>query len=269
MPTDVINEVALHYVVLGTGDPLVLVHGSWGDHHDWDALAPLLADEFQVVAFDRRGHSASASPAGQGTVNDDVADLAALIRHVGNGPAHVVGNSFGGSIALRLAAQNPGLIRTVSAHEPPLMTLLTNDPAAGPFVAGFGERMGVVIALLTSGQNEAAAREFVEKIALGPAQWDLLPPPARQTFVRNAGTFLDEANDPDALTVEVTTLSNYKGPVLLTQGDASPPFFAMILDTVAPALAGTKRATLEGAGHVPQMSHPKEYAEILAEHLRG
>ena len=59
MPIEVVNGVQLRYEVVGSGEPLVLVHGSWGDHHNWDLLVPLLVDRFQVVAYDRRGHSDS------------------------------------------------------------------------------------------------------------------------------------------------------------------------------------------------------------------
>src|SRR5262245_58370806 len=102
MPIEVVNGIRLRYEVAGSGEPLVLVHGSWGDHHNWDAFAPLLTDRFEVVRYDRRGHSDSECPPGQGSVTDDVADLAALIERLGNGPAHVVGNSFGAAISLRL-----------------------------------------------------------------------------------------------------------------------------------------------------------------------
>jgi pimeloyl-ACP methyl ester carboxylesterase len=269
MPIEVVNGIRLRYEVVGSGPPLVLVHGSWGDHHNWDALAPLLADEFQVVAFDRRGHSDTESPAGQGSVHDDVADLAALIERLGNGPAHVVGNSFGGSIVLRLAVRDPGLVLTLTAHEPPLMMLLADDPATAAVVNDVGQRIGAVVGLLTAGQNPEAAQQFVEQVALGPGQWEFLPPPVQQTFIRNAATFLDETNDPEALTIDVAGLANFSGPALLTQGTESPPFFGLILDKIAPALVGGKRQTIDGAGHVPQMTHPKEYAEALVSFTRG
>ncbi|MFB9727932.1 alpha/beta fold hydrolase [Haloechinothrix salitolerans] len=77
----VVNGVRLAHVDTGgTGDPLVLVHGSWGSHHNWDAVVPELAHRFRVVAYDRRGHSDSDCPLGQGSFADDVADLAALIE---------------------------------------------------------------------------------------------------------------------------------------------------------------------------------------------
>jgi pimeloyl-ACP methyl ester carboxylesterase len=268
VPNEVVNGIRLRYEVTGSGVPLVLVHGSWGDHHNWDALVPLLAHEFQVVAFDRRGHSDSESPAGQGSVNDDVADLAALIERLGDGPAHVVGNSFGASIALRLAARDPGLVRTLTAHEPPLLLLLVDDPAAASVVSEVGARIGAVAGLLSAGQNTAAAQQFVEQVALGPGQWESLPPHVQQTFIRNAATFLDEINDPEGLTIDVASLANFSGPALLTQGTESPPFFGLILDKIGAALDGAQRQTIDGAGHVPQMSHPKEYAEAVISFTR-
>jgi pimeloyl-ACP methyl ester carboxylesterase len=59
MPFATVNSVALYYEITGSGEPMVLVHGSWGDHHNWDTVVPLLSNSFQVVTFDRRGHSQS------------------------------------------------------------------------------------------------------------------------------------------------------------------------------------------------------------------
>src|SRR4029078_13549833 len=83
-----VNGVRLFWDLRGeTGDLLVLVHGSWGNHHNWDPVVPGLARCFRVLTYDRRGHSQSERPDGQGHVEEDVADLAALIDHIGHGPA--------------------------------------------------------------------------------------------------------------------------------------------------------------------------------------
>ena len=57
-----------------------------------------------------------------------MADLAALIEHFGLAPAWVIGNSFGGSITLRLAGERSDLLRGVMVHEPPLFSLVADDP---------------------------------------------------------------------------------------------------------------------------------------------
>ncbi|TMK54544.1 MAG: alpha/beta fold hydrolase, partial [Actinobacteria bacterium] len=63
-----VNGIELYYEVSGSGEPLVLVHGSWGDHHNWDPVVVPLAESFRVVTYDRRGHSASERSAKQGSV---------------------------------------------------------------------------------------------------------------------------------------------------------------------------------------------------------
>src|SRR5437763_15755366 len=96
MPITVINGLHLYSESHGAnGAPAVLVHGSWGDHHNWDAVVPGLASTCRVLTYDRRGHSQSERLASQGSVEEDVADLAALIETNHLAPAHVVGNSFG------------------------------------------------------------------------------------------------------------------------------------------------------------------------------
>lgn len=60
------SGVELFYDVRGAGEPLVLVHGSWGDHHSWDPVVAPLSASFEVVVYDRRGHSQSERPAGRG-----------------------------------------------------------------------------------------------------------------------------------------------------------------------------------------------------------
>src|SRR5690349_4698413 len=136
MPTARLNGVSLYYELAGDdGPPLVLVHGSWGDHENWSTVATDLSKHFRLLTYDRRGHSRSERPAAQGSVHEDVDDLAALLEQLGLAPAHIVGNSFGAAIVLRLAARRPGLFRSLAIHEPPLLGVLATDPAFGPMAS--------------------------------------------------------------------------------------------------------------------------------------
>lgn len=64
-----VNGVQLFYELHGRCDtPLVLVHGSWGSHHNWNLVVPSLAESFRVLAYDRRGHSDSQRLTAQGSV---------------------------------------------------------------------------------------------------------------------------------------------------------------------------------------------------------
>lgn len=112
-----VNGMRLSYEISGAGDiPLVLVHGSWVSRHSWDLVVPGLAESLRVLTYDRRGHSERERPTRQGSVHEDVADLAAPHRACGT-RARVGGwNSFGASITLRLAGKHPDLFRGVLAR---------------------------------------------------------------------------------------------------------------------------------------------------------
>ncbi|MGW4379704.1 alpha/beta fold hydrolase [Kitasatospora sp. NPDC004531] len=263
MPLARVNGVGLHYELAGDGDPLVLVHGSWTDHVTWGAVAPALAERYRVLAYDRRGHSRSERPAGQGSRAEDEQDLAALIETFDLAPAHVAGNSFGASTALGLAARRPELFRSLAAHEPPLMGIVADDPELRPLMRTLGEKLDSVRARLRAGEDRAGAEQFVEEVALGPGNWAQLPDWLRDTLVANAPTFLDELADPDWQFLDLAGLSGYLGPALLTHGTESPPWFAAIVARLGEALPRAEVQVLVDAGHVPHVSHPEEYLRSL------
>jgi pimeloyl-ACP methyl ester carboxylesterase len=264
MATTQVNGIQLFYELTGTGAvPLVLVHGSWDSHHDWDLVVPRLAEAFRVLTYDRRGHSQSERPPGPGSVHEDVADLAALIEHLGLGPAWVVGNSFGASITLRLAGARPDLFRGLIAHEPPLFSLLGDDPALAPLLADVQQHIGAVVARIAAGDHAGAAEQFAETVALGRGTWVQMPSDVRQTLIENAPTFLDEARDPEQLAFDLAWLQAFSRPALLTRGDHSPPPFAPVVAKLAEALPRVEVVTLPGAGHIPHATHPEAYVEAI------
>ncbi|MGW3045463.1 alpha/beta fold hydrolase [Kitasatospora sp. NPDC001159] len=258
-----VNGVDLHYELVGDGEPLVLVHGSWGDHSDWTPVLPALAEKYRVLVYDRRGHSRSEHPPGQGSRAEDEDDLAALMQALRLAPAHVAGNSFGASTALGLAARRPELFRSVVAHEPPLMGIVPPEPDLLPVMREAEESIASVLAHLRAGETFEGAHQFVEEVALGPGMWDRLPPQARETLLANAPTFLDEQQDPGWSLLDLTRLSGYTGPALLTEGTESPPWFAVIVSRIAQALPRAQVRTLGGAGHIPHATHPAEYVDSL------
>ncbi len=266
MPTASINGVDLFYELRGNaGEPLVLVHGSWVDHHHWDAAAEALRDRFRVLTFDRRGNGLSTRPDPPSfRIDDNVDDVAMLIERLGLAPAHIAGNSFGASIVLRLATRRPDLFRSLTAHEPPLLGLLENAPDSKPILDEVQGRVGAVLALLDRGETAVAAERFVETVAIGPGGWSQTPPELRATMVGNAATFREETRAPEAFTLDLGALSGFRPPVLLTVGGQSPPFFAQVMDRLTAALPRARRRTWEEVGHVPHWSHPAEYADMVA-----
>ena len=264
MPISRINGVNLFWEMTGNaGEPLMLVHGSWTDHQNWDRVVPELSRNLRVVTYDRRGHSQSERPDGQGFVREDVDDLAALINYLNLAPANIAGNSFGAIITLKLSIQHPELFKTMFIHEPPLFTLLEGQPETEKAFRVASERVGAVVNLLRQGKNEEGAELFVDTIAFGPSTWKTLPPLLQQTFIYNAPTWLDELNDDESLRIDLEKLKKFYKPVFLSQGAASAPFFPVVNDKNADSLPNVHRNTFANAGHVPQLSHPTEYVQAL------
>jgi pimeloyl-ACP methyl ester carboxylesterase len=263
------GDLDLYHQVVGEGDPLVLVHGSWSDHTSWQpAIEADLRASFRVVTYDRRGHGKSEAGPGQGTRRQDENDLEALIERLGPAPAHVAGSSFGGSIALGLAARRPELFRSITVHEPPLVAIVADDPDAPGQLRPTQASMDAVLAHLRKGEHRQGARQFVEEVAMGPGTWDRLPAAVRETFVHNAPTWLDEQSDPDWAKIDTDALARCAAPVLLSGGTRSPMWLATILDRLAAALPRARRGTVEGAGHIPHVTHPRRYAAALTRFVR-
>lgn len=245
-----------------SGEPLVLVHGSWVDHHNWDLVVPKLARSFRVLTYDRRGHGRSGRPGGPGSIRENAADLAALIEGFGLAPAHVAGTSLGGSIVLRLACERPDLFHSLIVNEPPLMSLLSGQWAAA--AEEVGARVARVLKQLEAGDMEGGARQFVETIAFGPGAWERIPESTRKTAVFNAPTFLDEMHDPEVFAIDLARLRTFPRPALLTRGENGPPFFRPIVERLAAALPRAELNIFAGAGHEPEQTHPEAYAAALA-----
>ncbi|WP_218019260.1 alpha/beta fold hydrolase [Nocardia niwae] len=160
----------LYYEIRGAGPLLLLIPGGNGDAGTFDALAERLADRYTVVSYDRRGFTRSPldGPPDDRVVTDGL-DAAALLTHLTDQPAHVLGSSSGAIVALELLRVRPELVRTLVAHEPPLTTLLPDAEKWLAFLDGIYERS-------RSAGTSAAMAEFAAGIGLRVAA----PPPDGQ-----------------------------------------------------------------------------------------
>jgi len=249
-----IGGVELHVEPpIGAGDPLVIVHGSWTDHTAFDAVVGPLARSFRVIRYDRRGHSRSGY-GGPAPRRRDEDDLAELIETLGLGPAHLVGTSYGAVISLALAIRRPELVRSVLAHEPPLLGVFP-DPAVEVLLAN-------IQAQLADGDIAGGTRRFFEEAVLGPGAWERLPEPLRRAAMGNAQTFIDLSEDPGWASLDVPALAEVPRPILITTGETGPDWLRRAPVAVA-ELAGIPTVTISGAGHSPHLTHPDVLVAVI------
>lgn len=125
-----INGIRMHYVQAGSGQQLVvLLHGFPECWYSWRHQIPALAEQYTVVAPDMRGYNETEKPKHGYELNVLVADIAALIGHLGRERAVVVGHDWGGAIAWSLAISQPALVERL---------VILNAPHPGCFGPGSG-----------------------------------------------------------------------------------------------------------------------------------
>jgi pimeloyl-ACP methyl ester carboxylesterase len=141
-----VDGVELEYEVIGAGEPVVLIHA--GVCADW--FAPLLAepalrDAHRILSYHRAGYAGSERVEGELSIARQAAQCAALMRHAGIGPAHVVGHSSSANMALQLALDAPDAVLSVSLLETALLAV-PSGPYAGEAIGRYraGDRAGAV-----------------------------------------------------------------------------------------------------------------------------
>jgi len=263
------DSFQLEYEERGTaGEPIVLVHDRFGDRHQWDPVATLLAGSCRVLSYDRRGHGASTSPGGSLALAVQVDDLSTLLSVAGRGARHVVGTGVGGVVALQLALTHPDQVRSLHVHEPHLVGMLSTDPsAASSYAEGRGWEQSIVQRLQAK-DGPGAARAFVDGSSPPEHGWSALSPASQAAFASNAPVSLRESLDPTLETMDIAPFGDYRDPVLVTGGSASPAVFGAINDRLAEAFFKPLRYAYDGAGHFPHLTHPELTARVITDFCR-
>ncbi|MFZ0660104.1 MAG: alpha/beta hydrolase [Candidatus Binataceae bacterium] len=125
-----LKGVRLHYVTMGQGAPMVLLHGWPQTWYEWRRLMPLLADRYSMIAPDLRGLGDSSRPSSgydKRTVANDVWEL--MHNHLGHRRFIVVGHDWGAPTAFRLAADHPNEVTHL---------VMLDVPVPGDLPAGAG-----------------------------------------------------------------------------------------------------------------------------------
>jgi pimeloyl-ACP methyl ester carboxylesterase len=110
VPSVEVSGLRIAFERVGEGPPLVLVHGAVCDYRVWQPQFEALADEFTVIAWDAPGCGGSDDPPESFRLPDYADVLAGAIAALDLSPAHVMGHSFGGALALELALRHPAAV---------------------------------------------------------------------------------------------------------------------------------------------------------------
>jgi pimeloyl-ACP methyl ester carboxylesterase len=253
------------YVESGTGETVVLVHGSLSDYRYWTPQLSASLPGLHLVAVSLR-HFYPEPWNGQGddfSVEAQSADLAGFIALLDAGPVHLVGWSRGGSVVLGAARKRPDLIKKLVLLEPVISTLL---PPAGPAGAPdpAHQRLEAVRAYYEKGDIEGGLQYFVDDIN-GPGTWLRRTDEQRQLARDNAWTLVRQITDQDAVTPD--DLREMRMPVLLAGGERGPAFLARTMDAAQTHFPSVTRVTISNAGHLMNRDNPTEFNRVFTDFL--
>lgn len=258
---------ATGYGIAGTkGDPVVLLHCSMSHKGQWQQLAGQLAVRHRIIAVDLIGYgdSISREPGGQFTLADEAKQVAAVIGEVcgSDSPFHLVGHSYGGCVALRLARELPSRVASLALYEPTAFHVLPENDSARDEI---GMLAGAMRLDLKRGERAAAAEVFIDYWA-GENAYAKLPQHLQTLFAYQVEKAL---SDFRALCEEPATLADYGRlamPVCLIAGRLSPLSSRRVAAALARSFARGELHWIAG-GHTSPISQPEIVNPIVARFL--
>ena len=263
----------LYVETRGTGSVLLLITGGPTDAGMFTDLAGRLANRYTVVAYDQRGHSRSpldAEPEDM-PVALHADDAAAVLEAMGNGPAYVYGNSGGATIGLDLVTRHPERVRTLVAHEAPLMQLL---PDAERWRSAFRDidetyrAQGVFPAMAKfGGAVEEGGPKYSEEMEKAPPT-----PGSEEMMARMAGNFelfiAHEIQHNAGYVPDLDALRNVPTHIVSAVGETSGEQAARRAGIALAEALGIPVTYLPG-GHGGWGSDPQVFADRLHEALQA
>ena len=129
------NGITLHTIVIGSGEPLILLHGFPDFWFGWKKLIPLLKDKFQLIIPDMRGYNLSDKPEGVENYHIEllIEDIHGLIEHFGFKSVYLAGHDWGGVLSWFIAEKHPDKIKKLAIINAPHLKIfqdkLKNDEA--------------------------------------------------------------------------------------------------------------------------------------------
>lgn len=235
-----VNGVKLYYEIQGTGEPLIVLHGGFGNTELYMPNITALAKNYKVITVDMQGHGRTADIERPLDREAMAEDIAALIKHLNLGKTNIIGYSFGGWVALRLAIQHPELLQKAV-----LISCPFKRKGWFPELLAQQNQLGASTA---EGLKETPLYMSYSKLAPKPEDWTKLVTKMSTTLQKD----FDWSREVGAI----------KLPVLLIFADADEVMPSHMLEFFKLLGGGLKGADWEGKGRpvsqlaiIPDQTH--------------
>ncbi len=268
-----IHDHELSYYTEGEGPVLVLIHGMAGSCEAWKSVLPSLARRFTLVVPDLLGHGESAKPRGEYSISGHANVLRDLLAALGHDRATLVGQSFGGGVAMQFAYQYPeqcqrlvlvssgGLGREVS----PLLRALSVPGAeqvfplfCSPVLRDAGRRVADWLGGL--GLRAAPATEQAWRSYSSLAEGD-----ARRAFFRTLQSVIDPGGQCVSATDRLYLASHVPTMIVWGRDDKLIPVSHAF--AAHGAIEGSRLEIFDDVGHFPHCEAPERFVDVLLDFI--
>jgi pimeloyl-ACP methyl ester carboxylesterase len=257
----------------GTGPVLVLIHGMAGSSETWEAVLPALTERYTVIAPDLPGHGDSDKPRGDYSLGAHASAVRDLLVALGHERATIVGQSFGGGVAMQLAYQHPECCER--------LVLVASG--------GLGQEVALLLRALTLPGAEhllpiacngkvrdagAAVTGWLDRIGLRPVpvvaeMWrsfaSLSDGATREAFQHTLRGVVDLHGQRVSATDRLYLAAAV--PTLIVWGDRDPIIPVDHAYAAHELVPGSRLEIFEGAGHYPHCEQPARFVDVLVDFL--
>jgi len=260
-----INGTRLYYEVAGKGEPIVFIHGSFGDRRHWDLQFYELSKKYKVMRYDLRGFGRSANPDSL-TAYRDADDLNGLMDHLKIKKANICGLSSGSFVVIDFALSYPdkclSLIpigpRVAGDESDEYKTIATDSLRAAV--------LRVTEILKTQGKKEATDQLWKTNNALGSS---VMSSSTRERLLAMGyeyswWRYLHPTKKEYAFPMAIKKLSEIKIPVLIVTAEHDIEKCKEVAALLAKEIPGARLISIKEAGHIMNMDRPKEFNKLIS-----
>ena len=264
MPKGILGGTPAYWRAEGQGSRrALLLHCTFGHSGAWKELMSRLAPDLDMLAMDLPAHGRSGPRDFSRSWQSQSVAMAKDLAEQGAAPVDLIGHSFGATVALRLATENPSLVRSLTLIEPVFFSAARD--AGDPSYEAHMKDHGTFYDLLVAGDYEGAARGFSEMWG-GPISWADQDDAQRQYMIERIELIRDSGNTALGVGedyVPLERLGRLDIPVLLIEGANTQPIISAVQRVLQETFSNATRVVVPGAAHMVPITHARAVEDAL------
>ena len=248
----------------GARQTVVCLHSSMSHGGQWRALANRLQGEFTVVTPNLLGYGGGGDYFEQLSLEDEVDAVMAQLESV-TGRLHLVGHSFGGAVALRLATLYPERVASLTVYEPVWFSLLFDNGLGGEDIPEI-DRIQKLLGATSRFERTRGAQDFINYWAGGDG-WSFIPPEQQERLVSLSSKVAAEFGALMAAGPATKELAGLNIPLRLLCGTNTRQSAREISELLAEILPGVEYFRLQGLAHMAPVTNADDVNPLIVEHV--